>query len=264
MTRYLLVGCGKMGGALLDGWLARGVEPSSVAVVEPAQVAVAAGVRKVDRPEDLAADAAPEVVIFAVKPQSLPDVAARYRKHARTAVYLSIAAGKTVAFFAGALGDKAAIVRSMPNTPAAVGAGITAAFANSHVAAAQRALCQKLLEAVGEVVWVGDESLLDAVTAVSGSGPAYVFLLIECLTEAAIAEGLPPEVAGRLARATVIGSGQLARASSEPAAQLRKNVTSPGGTTAAALEVLMAKDGMSDLMRRAVRAAAARSRELAG
>jgi pyrroline-5-carboxylate reductase len=264
MTRHLLVGCGKMGGALLDGWLARGVEPASVAVVEPAKIAVAAGVRKVDRPEDLAADVAPEVVIFAVKPQSLPEVAARYRKYARTAVYLSIAAGKPVAFFAGALGDKAAIVRSMPNTPAAVGAGITAAFANAHVAAAQRALCQKLLEAVGEVVWVDDEGLMDAVTAVSGSGPAYVFLLIECLTDAAIAEGLPPDIAGRLARATVVGSGQLARASSEPAAQLRKNVTSPGGTTAAALEVLMAENGLSDLMRRAVRAATARSKELAG
>jgi pyrroline-5-carboxylate reductase len=264
MVQFLLVGCGKMGGALLGGWLARDVAPASVAVVEPASLGVPAGVRRVARPEGLDAGLAPEVVIFAVKPQSLPDVAHRYRKYARTAVYLSIAAGKPVAFFAGALGEEAAIVRSMPNTPAAVGAGITAAFANRRVAPAQRALCQKLLEAVGEVVWVDDEGLLDAVTAVSGSGPAYVFLLIECLTEAAIAEGLPPDIAGRLARATVIGSGQLARASGEAAAQLRKNVTSPGGTTEAALKVLMAKDGLSDLMRRTVRAATARSRELAG
>jgi pyrroline-5-carboxylate reductase len=264
MTQHLLVGCGKMGGALLGGWLARGVAPDTVHVVEPAPIGAPAGVRVVDRPEALPSALAPDIVIFAVKPQSLPDVARHYRKYARTAVFLSIAAGKPVAFFVGALGGDAAIVRSMPNTPAAVGAGITAAYANQNVGATQRALCQRLLEAVGEVVWVDDEALLDAVTAVSGSGPAYVFLLIECLTEAAVAEGLPADVAQRLARATVIGSGLLARGTPEPAAQLRKNVTSPGGTTEAALKVLMAENGMAALMRRAVRAATVRSRELAG
>jgi pyrroline-5-carboxylate reductase len=264
MTQHLLVGCGKMGGALLAGWLARGVAPETIHVVEPAPVHTAPGVRVVDRPEGLAQGMAPDIVIFAVKPQSLADVARHYRKFATGAVFLSIAAGKPLAFFEGALGDHAAIVRSMPNTPAAVGAGVTAAYANPHVGAAQRVLCQRLLEAVGDVVWVDDEGQMDAVTAVSGSGPAYVFLLIECLTEAAIAEGLPPEVAEKLARATVIGSGALARAAPEPAAQLRKNVTSPGGTTEAALKVLMAEDGMARLMRRAIRAATLRSRELAG
>jgi pyrroline-5-carboxylate reductase len=264
MTQHLLVGCGKMGGALLSGWIARGVAPDSIHVVEPAQTSVPGGVRHLARPEALPARLAPDIVIFAVKPQSLPEVAPHYRKYAKSAVFLSIAAGKPVAFFAGALGADAAIVRSMPNTPAAVGAGITAAFANRNVGQAQRALCQNLLEAVGEVVWVDDEGLMDAVTAVSGSGPAYVFLLIECLAEAAVAEGLPADIAQRLARTTVVGSGALARAASEPAAQLRKNVTSPGGTTEAALRVLMAEDGMAKLMRRAIHAAAARSKELAG
>jgi pyrroline-5-carboxylate reductase len=179
-------------------------------------------------------------------------------------VFLSIAAGKPIAFFESALGAESAIVRSMPNTPAAVGAGITAACANRHVSAVQRALCQRLLEAVGDVVWVDDEAQMDAVTAVSGSGPAYVFLLIECLTEAGVAEGLPPDVAEKLARTTVIGSGALAKGAPEAATQLRKNVTSPGGTTEAALKVLMSEDGMGKLMRRAIRAATARSKELAG
>jgi pyrroline-5-carboxylate reductase len=264
MTQHLLVGCGKMGGALLSGWLGRGVAPETVHVVEPLPVGVSDRVHVVDRPEALGAAFAPDIVIFAVKPQSLPAVASSYRKYVRNAVFLSIAAGKPVAFFERALGAEAAIVRSMPNTPAAVGSGITAAFANPRVSAAQRALCQMLLEAVGEVVWVDDEGLMDAVTAVSGSGPAYVFLLIECLAEAAVAEGLPPDIAQKLARATVIGSGALARSAPEPAGQLRKNVTSPGGTTEAALKVLMAEDGMARLMRRAVRAATARSRELAG
>ena len=166
-------------------------------------------------------------------------------------------------FFARTLGDAAAIVRAMPNTPAAIGRGIAVACANPRVTPAQRALCGRLLGAVGEVAWVEDEALLDPVTAVSGSGPAYVFLLIECLAEAGIAAGLPAELAMTLARATVSGSGELARLSSEDAAQLRRNVTSPGGTTEAALKILMAEDGMAPLMRQAIAAATARSRELA-
>lgn len=265
----VLVGCGKMGGALLSGWIERGVDPRRLIVIEPAveaaeYVRTAHGVRVEADPSSLAADTDPEVVIFAVKPQGLDAIVPLYGGFSGGAtVFLSIAAGKTIEFFEGSLDDGAAIVRTMPNTPAAVGRGITAAFANPHVDARQRALCQELLEAVGEVVWVDDEGLLDAVTAVSGSGPAYVFLLIECLAEAGVEAGLPVDIAARLARATVAGSGELARLSSETADQLRRNVTSPGGTTEAALSVLMAEDGMLPLMRRAVETAARRSRELA-
>ncbi len=266
--RLLLVGCGKMGGAMLSGWLERGAEAGDITVIEPHPDAAEAarrahGVRVLEAPAH-AADDPPAVVVFAVKPQTLPDMASAYAPVAAAgAVTLSIAAGRPIGFFEAALGGDAAIVRSMPNTPAAVGRGITAACANARVGADQRALCQRLLSAIGEVVWVEDEGLIDAVTAVSGSGPAYVFLLIECMTEAGIAEGLPPDIAARLARATVAGSGELARLSDEDAAQLRINVTSPGGTTEAALGVLMADDGMAALMKRAIGAAARRSRELA-
>jgi pyrroline-5-carboxylate reductase len=262
--KILLVGCGKMGGALLAGWLERGTPASNVYVVEPAGLAQA-DVTAVKTVGELPTRLEPDVVVFAVKPQALDDIAPAYRPYAEAgAVTLSIAAGKTIAVFERHLGERTAIVRTMPNTPAAVGRGITVACANGHVTAAQRALCHALLEAVGEVAWVEDEALLDPVTAVSGSGPAYVFLLIECLAEAGVAAGLPADLAQRLARATVIGSGELARLSDETAAQLRKNVTSPGGTTAAALEVLMGERGLGELMTRAVAAATRRSRDLAG
>lgn len=266
--RLLLVGCGKMGGAMLSGWMERGADAGDITVIEPHRDAAEAarrayGVRVLEEPAALAGDA-PAVMVFAVKPQTLPDMASAYAPVAASgAVTLSIAAGRPIGFFETALGESAAVVRSMPNTPAAVGRGITAACANRRVSDAQRELCQRLLLAIGEVVWVEDESLIDAVTAVSGSGPAYVFLLIECMTEAGIAEGLPPEIAARLALATVAGSGELARLSEEDAAQLRINVTSPGGTTEAALGVLMAENGMAALMKRAIAAAARRSRELA-
>ncbi len=267
-ARILLVGCGKMGGAMLGGWLAGDVAPADVAVVEPFggdEVARRFGVAVVGRVEDVGADFLPDVVVFAVKPQNMDDILPLYRAYVRPGtVFLSIAAGRTVASFEKHLGGGAAIVRTMPNTPAAIGRGITVAFANAPVTDAQRTLAQSLLEAVGDVDWVDDEGLIDAVTAVSGSGPAYVFLLIEAMTDAGVSAGLAPDLAERLARATVAGSGELARRSDEPAASLRRNVTSPGGTTAAALEVLMADDGMTPLMVRAVAAAAARSRELAG
>lgn len=263
----VLVGCGKMGGALLAGWMERGRAAADVTVVEPDPGAAEAAARRGVR---VCADAAavsgppPAVVVFAVKPQALPETAPSYARFAGAGtVFLSIAAGRPVSFFEDALGGRAAVVRSMPNTPAAVGRGISAACANANVDAAQRRLCQDLLEAVGEVVWLDDEGSMDAVTAVSGSGPAYVFLLIECLAEAGVAEGLAPETAARLARATVAGAGALARRSEAEAAQLRIDVTSPGGTTEAALGVLMAGDGLAPLMRRAVGAAARRSRELA-
>jgi pyrroline-5-carboxylate reductase len=267
-TRILLVGCGKMGGALLGGWLGGDVTAGDVTVVEPFggdAVNQRFGVAVVDAVDAVAAGFVPDIVVFAVKPQNMDEILPLYRHYVRPGtVFLSIAAGRTIASFEKHLGAGAAIIRTMPNTPAAIGRGITVACANGPVTDSQRALAQGLLEAVGAVDWVADEALLDAVTAVSGSGPAYVFLLIEAMSNAGIAAGLAPDLAERLARATVAGSGELARQSDDSTAILRQNVTSPGGTTAAALEVLMAEDGLGPLMRRAVIAATQRSRELAG
>jgi len=265
-TALLLVGCGKMGGALLKGWIERGAA-RHVAVVEPGPGADGfLGDRLVERHrrgEEVPEGFIPDVVILAVKPQTMEAAIKPYKRFVGRSLFLSIAAGKTLSYFARHLDDEAAVVRSMPNTPAAVGRGITVACANPRVTPTQRRLADTLLSAVGEVGWVEEEGLLDAVTAVSGSGPAYVFLLIECLAKAGVAAGLPADLANRLARATVAGSGELARLSSEPASRLREAVTSPGGTTRAALDVLMAPDGMEPLMTRAVAAATRRSRELA-
>jgi len=266
--RLLLVGCGRMGSALLDGWLAGGIAAANVVVVEPAAGGALAepSPRFVAEPAAIGRDFAPTVVIFAVKPQTMDETAPLYARYAGAGtVFLSIAAGKTIGYFQAALGEAAAIVRSMPNTPAAIGRGISVACANSHVSADQRALCGELLQAVGEVAWVEDEALLDPVTAVSGSGPAYVFLLTEAMAAAGVAAGLPQALAEQLARATVAGAGELMRQSGEDASQLRVNVTSPSGTTQAALDVLMTEgDGLTALMTRAVDAATKRSRELAG
>lgn len=264
----ILVGCGKMGGALLEGWLERGIDAATVIVVEPnaeaARPAIKRGVAVVSDAEDLESGMAPRVVVFAVKPQMMDDVVPEYARFVRSgALFLSIAAGKTLAYFEERLGG-GAIVRSMPNTPAAVRRGITVACANADVDAGQRDLADELLRAAGEVAWVEDEGLLDAVTALSGGGPAYVFLLVECLAEAGIEAGLPAELSERLARVTVAGAGELLHRSAEAAATLRRNVTSPGGTTAEALKVLMADDGWQPLVTRAIAAATARSRELAG
>jgi pyrroline-5-carboxylate reductase len=259
----LLVGSGKMGGALLAGWKKRRIA-YNIAVVEPAPTPMPKGVKRHATPTTLPKSFAPSAIVFAVKPQALAELLPAYRRFADGGtVFLSIAAGKTLKFFARHLGDAAPVVRAMPNTPAAIGRGIAVACANASVAAAQRALCSQLLGAVGEVAWVEDEGLLDAVTAVSGSGPAYVFLLIESLAEAGVASGLPAALAMKLARATVAGSGELARLSTEDAAQLRRNVTSPGGTTEAALKVLTGEGGLAPLLRRAVAAATERSRQLA-
>jgi pyrroline-5-carboxylate reductase len=262
----VLVGCGKMGSALLDGWIAARTA-SRFLVVEPAgppaALATEATISWHRSAGELPVEPAPDAVLFAVKPQILDQVLPDYRRWAASGtLFVSIVAGKTIAGMTRHLGA-AALVRTMPNTPAAIGRGITVACANRRVTAEQRRLCEELLAAAGESAWVEDEALLDAVTAVSGSGPAYVFLLIEALAEAAEAVGLPPELAARLARSTVAGSGELAWRVAETPAQLRENVTSPGGTTRAALDVLMAEDGLARLIRRAVGAAAARSRELA-
>ncbi len=265
--RILLVGCGKMGRAMLDGWLEQGLAASQILIAEPSAIDLPAPIaaRRIENAAAAPADFAPEIVVLAVKPQSMDAVLpGLVRFVAPGTVFLSIAAGKTLKVLAGGLGNAARIVRTMPNTPAAVRHGITVAVAGPGVDQAQRAGCDRLLRAVGEVVWVGDEGLIDAVTAVSGSGPAYVFLLVEAMAEAGAKAGLPADLAMQLARATVSGSGELLRRSSDSAAQLRKNVTSPGGTTAEALKVLMAPDAMQKIFDAAIAAATRRSRELAG
>ncbi|MPZ55208.1 MAG: pyrroline-5-carboxylate reductase [Rhizobiales bacterium] len=263
----VLVGAGKMGGAMLQGWLGLGFEPAKAVVFEPqpsAEIAALAarGVR-LNPPADSVRNTA--AVVIAVKPQVAAEVIPAYAGLAGPGtVVVSIMAGQTLRTLERLLSPGAAIVRSMPNTPAAIGRGITVAVANAQVSSAQRDLSHRLLAAVGTVEWVQDEALMDAVTAVSGSGPAYVFLLAEALAQAGVAAGLPPELAARLARETVVGSGELLQRSDLDPAVLRQNVTSPGGTTAAALEVLMSPPGLAALMEAAVAVATRRSRELAG
>jgi pyrroline-5-carboxylate reductase len=260
----LLVGCGKMGGALLAGWLKRGVKARQVLVVEPARVKLPAGVKRLATPDKIPADFAPRLVVIAVKPQSMAEALPAYRRFAPKATFLSIAAGKTIATFTQTLGPDTPVIRVMPNTPAAIGRGMSVLCANAKAKPATRRLATELMAAVGETAWIADEALMDAVTAVSGSGPAYVFLLIETLAAAGVAQGLAPKLALQLARATVAGAGALALAAGEQPDVLRKNVTSPGGTTAAALGVLMGADGLAPMMDKAVAAATARGRELAG
>ena len=257
-----LAGAGKMGGAMLTGWLAQGLDAQRVVVFEPAPSAeiaalAARGVRL--NPKDAGAIS---TLVIAVKPQSFREAGAALKSHVAPAtLVVSIMAGTTIKSLQETVGG--AVVRAMPNTPAAIGRGITVAVADKGVSAAQRATADALLRATGAVEWVDDEGLMDAVTAVSGSGPAYIFLLAEELARAGVAAGLPEELAARLARETVAGSGELLHRSDLAAAALRQNVTSPGGTTAAALEVLMGKDGLQQLMIRAIAAATARSKELA-
>ncbi len=261
-----------MGGALLSGWLKRGMDPATVTVVEPnSEIAAAMGSRLgvavnpgPPVPEELDPGEIPEVVLFAVKPQVMEALLPAYKSFIGPGtVFLSIAAGRTIDFFENHLGRDAAVVRAMPNMPAAIGRGISVLRANANVTAGQKELCQNLLEAVGETAWIDDEALMDAVTAVSGSGPAYVFLLAECMTDAGREAGLPGELARRLAEATVSGAGELMAREDAAPSVLRRSVTSPGGTTHAALEILMANDGLGALMSRAVAAAAKRSKELA-
>jgi len=263
MARLLLVGCGKMGSAMLEGWLARGLAAQDVTVAEPVAALRPKGVRGIASSAEL--KETPGTVVLAVKPQSMDEVLPDLRRFADAkALFLSIAAGKTLKYFARHLGGSAKVVRAMPNTPAAVRQGISVATAAKGVSEEERKRCHELLEAVGQVLWVDDEALLDPVTALSGSGPAYVFLLVEAMAAAGAKLGLTPDMAMQLARATVAGSGELLKRSNEAAAQLRINVTSPGGTTAEALKVLMAADGIQPLFDKALAAASRRSEELAG
>jgi pyrroline-5-carboxylate reductase len=259
----VLLGCGKMGSAMLAGWLDGGLPASSVWVIDPypSDWVQAQGVHV-----NAELPAAPAIVLIAVKPQmmgeALPSMQAMGNGET---LFVSVAAGTTLGTFEEVLGAQTPIVRAMPNTPAAVGRGITALIGNSEVAEAQLDLADKLLSAVGQTVRLESEAQMDAVTGVSGSGPAYVFHLIETLAAAGVAQGLPEAMAMQLAKATVAGAGALAEAAEEGPSQLRVNVTSPNGTTQAALEVLMSEsDGFPALLKRAVAAATNRSKELSG
>ncbi len=258
----VLLGCGKMGSAMLEGWLAGALEPRHVWVQDPAPsdwLKELDGLHlNADLPE------APAMVLVAVKPQMMGDALPAMRRLGNgETVFVSVAAGTPIARFEEALGDATPVIRAMPNTPAAIGHGITALVANPRAEHALP-LAEDLMRAVGRTVLLDDETQMDAVTAVSGSGPAYVFHLIECLTQAGMAEGLSEDMARDLAKATVAGAGALAAGSDRPAADLRRDVTSPGGTTQAGLDVLMDDEaGLPPLIRRTVAAAADRSRELA-
>jgi pyrroline-5-carboxylate reductase len=261
----ILIGAGKMGGALLEGWLNSGLDPARIAVIEPQpaqaiSALVGRGIRLNPNASELTGPAA---IVIAVKPQAAAEALTVAKPAvAASTVVLSIMAGRTLQSLADGLPRGCALVRAMPNLPAAIGRGITVAVAR-NANEEQRNLADRLLSATGSVEWIEDEALMDAVTAVSGSGPAYVFLLAEALARAAVEAGLPPHLAEKLARETISGSGELLRRGAADAASLRENVTSPGGTTAAALAVLMSADGLVSLMTRAVAAATDRSRDLA-
>jgi pyrroline-5-carboxylate reductase len=261
----VLAGAGKMGGAMLSGWLAQGFAAEKIVVIEPQpsdviRALAAKGVRLNPSPADIGDKVA--ALVVALKPQAFREAGPGLKPYGGSAtLVLSIMAGMTIASIANVCGGN--VVRAMPNTPAAIGRGITVAVAGNDVTDRQRATADALLHATGSVEWVEDEGLMDAVTAVSGSGPAYVFLLAEELARAGMAAGLPEALAVSLARETIAGSGELLHRSDLSAASLRQNVTSPGGTTAAALDVLMGKEGLRSLMTRAIAAATRRSKELA-
>ena len=265
--RLILVGAGKMGGAMALGWLEGGLAPSSLTILEPnpsegiVALADSRGVALNPRKP-----APPDVLVLAVKPQSLDGAAPKIAALAnRQALILSIVAGKTIANLKARLPEASAVVRAMPNTPAAIGRGVTAAFANPDVTAEQRRWGERLFGVLGAFHWLDDEAAIDAVTAISGSGPAYVFAFTEALAAAAEKLGLPAELAMSLARGTVEGAGELMRRESATSpAILRRNVTSPGGTTAAALAVLQGDGGLDGLIERATAAAHARAAEMAG
>jgi pyrroline-5-carboxylate reductase len=264
----VLVGAGKMGGAMLEGWIASGLPGSAVTVIDPLpsqQMAAYCSALGIAVNPPAGSIAAPEVLVLGIKPQMLdaaaPTLALLAGPHT---LVLSILAGKTVANLKARLPEARSFVRAMPNLPASVGRGITGAVANAEVSTEQKAVADTLLKGVGRVEWVDREALIDAVTGVSGSGPAYVFHLVECLAKAGEAEGLPPDLALRLARATVEGAGELLFKSDLSAATLRQNVTSPGGTTAAGLQVLMGEGGLEPLIAGTVHAARRRAAELSG
>ena len=259
----VIVGCGKMGSALLKGWLAEGLDPNEITVIDPnpSDWLIKQTVRL-----NKTLPINPSIVLIAVKPQMMPDVVPKLNKLGNSkTLFISIAAGTSISYFQRILGNQTPIVRAMPNTPASIGKGITAIIANAYVSDIELKAIEKLLSSVGEIVSLDSEEQMDAVTAVSGSGPAYVFHLIEALADAGQANGLNAELSMTLAKATVAGAGLLAETSNEDPTNLRINVTSPGGTTAAALKILMDQDtGFNSLLLKAVEAASNRSKELRG
>ncbi|MBA5775762.1 pyrroline-5-carboxylate reductase [Stappia sp. F7233] len=262
-----LIGAGKMGGAMLEGWVKRGADPRSIVVVDPKPAPEMSDLlarHGIGHETALSASCKPGILLLAIKPQLMERVLPTLTPSVLPdTLVLSIAAGTTVATLGSAFGD-VPIVRVMPNTPAQVGRGMSVAYANDKVVDEQRREVDLLLSAIGMVAWADAEDQMDAVTAVSGSGPAYVFHLVEALAAAGVKAGLPAELARVIARQTVVGAGELLHQSELDAGTLRENVTSPNGTTAAALSVLMAPDGLGALMEKAVAAATRRSRELAG
>lgn len=263
----LLIGCGNMGYAMLKGWLA--ADPTLAAwVVEPADAlrtrASDAGAQAVAAPQGLPSDLSPELIFLAVKPQVMADVVPAYADYAGgPATFVSVAAGTTITTLASMLPGPTPIIRCMPNTPAAIGDGMMVCCANGLTEQSAKDVTTRLLAASGLVDWIDDEALMDAVTALSGSGPAYVFHMIECMAAAGADLGLPPDLAARMAMQTVMGAGRLAAQASDPPGTLREQVTSPGGTTAAALDVLMGEDKLKMLMAKALTAARDRGAELA-
>lgn len=267
--RLVLIGAGKMGTAMLQGWLEAGVKGDQVTIFDPAPPPETMAVitqHSISHNPPVDSVSGIEVILVAIKPQMVDEVLPAMADLAKdNSLVVSVVAGKTIAAFRQYFGDATPVIRTIPNTPAAVGRGITAMAASDGVSPGQSELATALLSSLGEVVTVGDEALIDACTAISGSGPAYIFYMTECMTAAAMELGLPADVAEQLARATVAGAGELMRATGTPAGTLRENVTSPKGTTHAALQVLMADpDGMKQLLIRATAAAEKRSRELAG
>lgn len=268
MAKLILVGCGNMGYAMLAGWCSSGkLSPQEVLVVEPADAlrsrASQLGVAVSTDVGDVPPEVAPGLIVFAVKPQVMGDVVPAYRRFSDNgSAVLSVAAGTRISFFEETLGEQTPVIRCMPNTPAAIGAGMMVTVTNARVSDELANRVADLLAASGEVAAVSDEGLMDAVTAVSGSGPAYVFHFIECLTSAGVDAGLPPETAAKLAGQTVLGAAMLASQSSDTPSTLREQVTSPNGTTAAALGVFMGEERLKTLVSEAVEAARKRSTEL--
>ena len=261
----VLVGAGNMGGAMLKGWIAKGMSPQNITVLDPSLTDQMKSIllkTKIWHSDDASGISPPDVLLLAIKPQMMEEVLPTLTSLiGENTVVVSVAAGTTLSTIGNALGDIAAI-RVMPNTPSLVLRGMSVACPNSYISNVQRSNVDALMAAIGQIEWVEDEALIDAVTAVSGSGPAYVFHLAECMAEAGVKAGLPEDLAMTLAIQTVSGAGELLSQSEDNPATLRKNVTSPNGTTAAALEVLMAEDGMKPLLERAVMAAKKRSEEL--
>ena len=267
-TSLVLFGAGKMGGAMLEGWIAVGMNTAATTILDPhpsLEVQTLCGNKKIRLNPPLRDVTSPKAIVLAIKPQMLAAAAPVInRLVAPETLVVSILAGKTIGDLRRQIPHAKAIVRAMPNLAASVRRSATAAVATKETSEAQKKLAYELLSSIGTVEWLANEALIDAVTAVSGSGPAYFFYLTECLAHAGTSAGLPHELSAHLARATMIGAGELLAQSELPPGKLRHDVTSPGGTTAAALEVLMGERGLSDLMKGAVAAAKRRAQELSG